>query len=62
MTYRIYTMYVNRKDLLVAAIESLGKHAGRVVVLDNSRAQDLGACPRINLSIRLQIVNAPGCP
>ncbi len=41
MRFQIYTMYVNRKDLLVQAIESVGAYAGKVVVLDNSRDQNL---------------------
>src|SRR5437016_1504571 len=32
MNFQIYTMYVNRKDLLVQAIDSLGDYARQAVV------------------------------
>jgi hypothetical protein len=41
MDYQIYTMYVNRKDLLVTALQSLGEYQANAVVLDNSPEQDL---------------------
>ena len=36
MDFQIYTMYVNRQDLLEHAIESVGRYRDRVVVIDNS--------------------------
>lgn len=41
MNFQIYTMYVNRKDLLIDAINSTGPFMDRVVVIDNSLNQDL---------------------
>lgn len=41
MNYQIYTMFVNRKDLLQKALDSLAHYQGKVVVLDNSPDQDL---------------------
>jgi hypothetical protein len=41
MNFQIYTMYVNRKDVLVQALRALGHYQERVVVLDNSFHQDL---------------------
>jgi len=41
MNFQIYTMYVNRKDLLQDAIRSVGPYENRLVVLDNSLTQDL---------------------
>lgn len=41
MDFQIYTMFVNRKDLLEQAIESVGAYGRKVVVLDNSPTQDL---------------------
>jgi len=41
MDFQIYTMYVNRQDLLENAVRSVGEYVDRVVVLDNSAKQDL---------------------
>lgn len=41
MDYQIYTMYVNRKDVLIEALQSLGPYQENAVVLDNSPNQDL---------------------
>jgi hypothetical protein len=41
MDFQIYTMYVNRQDLLEDAIASVGEYASHVAVLDNSPHQDL---------------------
>lgn len=41
MHFQIYTMYVNRKDLLEIALSSLGNYQEQAVVLDNSPQQDL---------------------
>jgi hypothetical protein len=41
VNFQIYTMFVNRKDLLVRALECLGRYAALAVVLDNSPGQDL---------------------
>jgi len=39
--FQVYTMYVNRKDLLQNAITHLGRFQDQLVVLDNSLGQDL---------------------
>jgi len=41
VNFQIYTMYVNRKDLLINALDSVGRYCNKVVILDNSPAQDL---------------------
>ena len=41
MDYQIYTMYVNRKDILIEALQSLGSCQAKTVILDNSPQQDL---------------------
>jgi hypothetical protein len=41
VNYQIYTMYINRKDLLCTAIHSIDQYLEKVVILDNSREQDL---------------------
>jgi hypothetical protein len=41
MDFQIYTMYVNRKDLLINAINALGHYGEKVVILDNSPDQNL---------------------
>lgn len=41
MNFQIYTMYVNRKDLLQDAVRSVAPYEDRLVVLDNSLRQDL---------------------
>lgn len=41
MNFQIYTMYVNRKDLLEQALDALGRYRNKVVALDNSPRQDL---------------------
>jgi hypothetical protein len=41
MHYQIYTMFVNRKDLLIRALAGLGEHRKETVILDNSPQQDL---------------------
>lgn len=38
---QIYTMYVNREDLLRIAIDSLGIYSAQAVILDNSPDQQL---------------------
>lgn len=41
MRFQIFTMYINRRDLLWDAIRSVDAYEEQVVVLDNSREQDL---------------------
>jgi hypothetical protein len=39
--FQVYTMYVNRQEVLERAVTSLGKYQDHVVIIDNSPAQDL---------------------
>ena len=41
MELPVYIPYVNRPDLLLKAVQSLGKYAAKVVVIDNSENQDV---------------------
>ncbi len=41
MNYQIYTMYVNSKDVLIRAVQSLGSYQANVVIIDNSPLQEL---------------------
>jgi len=41
MSYKIYTMFVNRRELLEGAIASVARHMRSVVIIDNSKHRDL---------------------
>jgi hypothetical protein len=41
MNYKIYIPFVNNKPMLLQAIDSLGKYKGRIVLIDNSKNNEL---------------------